>query len=502
MLRVGCCFLGRWGPRDFLRGRTKRGGAIHTRHTHGSQGRYKRLSNSFGLRDGRRHAWNHMKGGLGVKLGGGLFGLRIPRQHALSTMSREQYEVSIHGHPNITNPYRHHMNEHPDLKGVMRNASLDVHVVLLMPRVPRATTNTTTTTTTAVAEEVPHAWDELLQHLGGVIQKESWALGHSSSTSGSSIKTYCATTSASVLCRDASHDSLHAAAASLFKDLTRGAKISPPSPALLRQRHEKRHIPLFGASFSTDALPYTRAGVALASSTSPFCTAQKQVSRIFSQDSKKGIDRASMNPPMSLATISSCGVSQRGVQQLLQDLQQACPQALGLCLRLEELLPAGGAEVQESAAEASSTSPPRKLLREEMDPDEVGVWKSPTATVGALMRWQYFNWDPRAHSKDCLPHHRRCQSVHVFVDASRVRGRKNPSAVEASSNQRRFAARSLMSPHLSEKLQSMNFKRVSQKGLAETLAALRGWSVDSHWRALEERRRTRRGEAKAHSHSH
>ncbi|RNF12761.1 hypothetical protein TraAM80_00116 [Trypanosoma rangeli] len=137
-----------------------------------------------------------------------------------------------------------------------------------------------------------------------------------------------------------------------------------------------------------------------------------------------------------------------------------------------------------------------------MDPDEVGVWKSPAATVDALMRWQYFNWDPRAHSKDCLPHHRRSQSVHVFVDASRVTGRRVSSEIGSGNNQRHSALRSLMSPLFSENLRAMNFKRVTQKGLAETLAALRGWSADSHWRALEERRNTRRGETEAHSHSH
>ncbi|RNF12760.1 hypothetical protein TraAM80_00115 [Trypanosoma rangeli] len=219
-----------------------------------------------------------MKGGLGIKLGGGLFGLRIPRQHALSTMSRDEYEVAIYGHPNITNPYRHRMDEHPELKGVMQNASLDVHLVLLMPRVPRVTTTAT------VAEAVPQSWDELLWHLGEIIRKESCLMDHSSSI----IKTYCATTSASVLCRDASHDSLHAAAASLFKDLMRGEKLCPSSPTLLNQRHAKRRIPLLGASLLASALPSARAGVGITSSTLPFCMTQREeVPRVFLQDSKK-----------------------------------------------------------------------------------------------------------------------------------------------------------------------------------------------------------------------
>lgn len=129
--------LGRWGTRDFLRGRGKKGGAIHIRHTHGSKGRFKRLSTLHGIRDGRRHAGNRLKGGLGVKLGGGLLGLRIPRQHALSTMTREQFDLEVYGHPNITNPYRELMAEHPALREVMANAAPRTEVVLLLPRALR-----------------------------------------------------------------------------------------------------------------------------------------------------------------------------------------------------------------------------------------------------------------------------------------------------------------------------------------------------------------------------
>ncbi|PBJ80720.1 hypothetical protein BCY84_00917 [Trypanosoma cruzi cruzi] len=500
MFFVDRFWLGRWGHRDFLRGRTKRAGAIHTRHTHGSQGRYKRLSDNFGLRDGRRHAWNHMKGGLGVKLGGGLFGLRIPRQHALSSMSREEYEVAIHGHPNITNPYRHCMYEHPDLKGVMRNASLDVHLVLLMPRVPRVTT-------TAVAEELPPLWDELLHHLGENIRTECSSSGHSdsigSSISTSSVKTYFATLSSSVLCRDATHDALRGAAASLFKDLMRGAKLRPPSFEVLGRRHETRRIPLLGASFSTSAVLPKRTGAAITSSTLLLRMRQGELPRNASHDWKKReLVCCSVSPSMPVAVTSSSGVAQRGVQQLLRDLRQSCPHALNLCIRLEEFLPAGDEEAEGHAAKATPANSPRKLLREEMDPDEVGVWKRPAATVDALMRWQYFNWDPRAHSKDELPHHRRCQSVHIFVDASRVQGKNASSTTDLAGTRRHSAARSLMPPRFSEKLEEMNFKRVSHRGLAETFAALRRWSVDSHWLAIEGRRRTIAGEANKHSHVH
>lgn len=138
MLRLPQRLLGRWNSRDFLRGRSKCAGAVHTRHTHGSKGRYKRLSSLYGLRDGRRHSGNRLGAGLGVKLGGGLFGLRIPRQHALSTMSQADYELEVYGHPNITNPYRHCLHEHPTLDLVRANPGVGLHVVLLLPRVSRA----------------------------------------------------------------------------------------------------------------------------------------------------------------------------------------------------------------------------------------------------------------------------------------------------------------------------------------------------------------------------
>lgn len=138
MIRLTALSLGRWGSRDFMRGRTKRGGAVHTRHTHGSKGRYKRLSTRYNsIRDGRRHGPNHMQGGLGIKIGGGLFGLRIPRQHQLSTMTKEDFDLEIYGHPNITNPYRERMEEHPSLKSIMMNAAISLQLVVLLPRVSR-----------------------------------------------------------------------------------------------------------------------------------------------------------------------------------------------------------------------------------------------------------------------------------------------------------------------------------------------------------------------------
>ncbi|KPI90422.1 hypothetical protein ABL78_0498 [Leptomonas seymouri] len=165
MLRNAQTCLGRWSSRDFLRGRSKRAGAVHTRHTHGRQGRYKRLSAMYSsVRDGRRHAGNHMQGGLGIKLGGGLFGLRIPRQHQLSHMSREEFDLEVYGHPNITNPYREHLDEHPDLKSVMMNASVAMKVVVLLPRVARNGEAANATST------VPQKWRRVVREVSDALE--------------------------------------------------------------------------------------------------------------------------------------------------------------------------------------------------------------------------------------------------------------------------------------------------------------------------------------------
>ncbi|KEG13490.1 hypothetical protein DQ04_00971000 [Trypanosoma grayi] len=489
MLRLDRCWLGRWGPRDFLRGRTKRGGAIHTRHTHGSSGRYKRLSSLFGLRDGRRHAWNHLKGGLGIKLGGGLFGLRIPRQHVLSTLSPDDYDIALHGHPNITNPYRQHMDEHPDLKGVMRNACLSVHLVVLMPRVSRTSapssslssssaTAETATTRMMTTATLPESWAELLQHLGDTISRECNAMGN-----GSSIITYCSTISASVTCHQPEGDALRVAAASLYEDHLRGTKLRPSPVAVTHRRHEPKRIPLLGAALSAPATLQKKAKAAVTLSELNLIGTQSQTSCILSHDKHAFTMEGEANGfAAPSAATSSAALAQRGVLQLLQDLRRSHPNALGLCMRLGEVIPTKGA-AQTREEQQTPGMPARKLLREDMDPDEVGIWKRPAATVDALMRWHYFNWDPRAHCADRLPHNRRWQPVHIFVDASRVRG-------EVSGNQGRSGAtRSLMSPHFSEKLLEMNFERADHDGLAEMLAALRGWSVDSQWLALEDRRR-------------
>eukprot|EP00796_Vickermania_ingenoplastis_P005851 gene5851-4174_t len=139
--------LGRWSSRDFMRGRSKRGGSVHTRHTHGRKGKYARLQKKFGgsAREGRRHAVNRLSGALGVKLGGGsgLFGHRSSKwQHFLSHATPEAYELAVYGHPHITNPYRAAEGgarwSHPRLQEAMANAAVAVQLVVLLPRVSRA----------------------------------------------------------------------------------------------------------------------------------------------------------------------------------------------------------------------------------------------------------------------------------------------------------------------------------------------------------------------------
>ena len=126
--------LGKWKGWDHIKGQTKAKGSIHIRHILGSRGRYKKWSDHYGMRDGQRSAMNHIKRGLGVKIGGGLFGLRIPRQKALKTMTKEDLEIELNGHPNITNPYRYYLDEHPGLSELTDAPRLRLSMVVAMPQ--------------------------------------------------------------------------------------------------------------------------------------------------------------------------------------------------------------------------------------------------------------------------------------------------------------------------------------------------------------------------------
>jgi hypothetical protein len=133
MLRLSLTALGKWKGWDHIKGMNKAKGSVHIRHVLGSGGKYKRWSKHYGMRDGTRSAINHIRGGLGVKIGGGLFGARIPRQHALKTMTREDLELELNGHPNITNPYRLCLEEHPALDLVKDLPRLRLAVLVAMP---------------------------------------------------------------------------------------------------------------------------------------------------------------------------------------------------------------------------------------------------------------------------------------------------------------------------------------------------------------------------------
>lgn len=219
--------LGRWKGWDHIRGIKKVGGSIHIRHTHGSKGRYDRLSSKFGIRDGRRHISNHMKGGLGIKLGGGLFGLRIARQSALSQMTPDELDLELHGHPNITNPYRNILGQHPDLEGVVRNPSLRTTFLIAMPRVQRVSWSPVV--------PLPVLWQELLPKLVEIAQRLESSCGFK----GQQVALILCTTDLSVSLQFESHEAANSGASardvidhalkSLYHEFCRGVRIDAPT---------------------------------------------------------------------------------------------------------------------------------------------------------------------------------------------------------------------------------------------------------------------------------
>nr|CCC90962.1 unnamed protein product [Trypanosoma congolense IL3000] len=494
MLRLDACLLGRWSHRDFLRGRTKLGGSIHTRHTHGCRGRYKRLSSIYGLRDGRRHAWNHLHGGLGVKLGGGLFGLRIPRQHALSTLSKEEYDIILHGHPNITNPYRLFMNKHPNLESVMRNARLHVDLVLLMPRVPRTIPRTGL---------LPCSWEDLVLHVSKALQEEATALLQNC------VTIYFATMFASSMCLSFSEGELRSAASALFEDHMRGAKLNFSTETTSSQRNGKgkchkffgthllNRVGLQSFSAATQqeslssscALPQVASPTVAAAAAGAVgrCTTStnypERVCLLESYCNTKTSDPLTGSAAMPSDSVDVSHVVQHGVQELLVDLRHNNPGALSICLRLDGISNNGPPSLGDE--EESNRKNKRKLLRVDLDPDEVGVWKRPAASVDALMRWQYLNWDPRGHCADVLAHDRRKQPVCIFVDASRMRHGGKSSAPEEADRQKHPTLRSLLSARFAERLAEMDYQRVNNSSLPGTLADLRRWTVDHQWRTAQ-----------------
>jgi hypothetical protein len=359
MLRTHA-LLGKWKGWDHIRGIKKVGGSIHIRHTHGSKGRYDRLSTKFGLRDGRRHISNHMKGGLGIKLGGGLFGLRIARQHALSSMTPDELDVELHGHPNITNPYRNMIEQHPDLEGVVRNPSLRATFVVAMPQVRRASWSS--------AVPLPILWREAQSQLVEIAQ--SFKNGTRGHPNRQQITLILCTSDSSVSLQfdrivedDNSRATINTVIAEaldlLFRDFCRGVRIDASSNA------SAEWITIEGKRMLVNSKPGNISKQIVATS--------------------------------NTAKRNSINVDGVGLAGKLKQLSETEPNALRMQSTLlispksssgAQILPTGSSEAENA--------------------DE-------------LIRWFLYNNDPRAHFKDAAPHSGRLFSVHTLVDCAALR---------------------------------------------------------------------------------
>lgn len=147
----------RWRSDDFLKGRNKVRGAVHKRSILGWRGRYKDWKKTHGLRDGNHHVHNNTKGALGMKIGAGLFGLRVPRNVALKDMTAGDLDLELSGHPNITNPYRYRLDDHPALDRVLENPLLSAIFVVAMPR--------NTPFSRGQPDALPKSWEDVVPAL-------------------------------------------------------------------------------------------------------------------------------------------------------------------------------------------------------------------------------------------------------------------------------------------------------------------------------------------------
>ncbi|KPA83112.1 putative mitochondrial hypothetical protein [Leptomonas pyrrhocoris] len=541
MLRCTQALLGRWSSRDFLRGRSKRAGAVHTRHTHGRQGRYKRLSTvCSSIRDGRRHAGNHMQGGLGIKLGGGLFGLRIPRQHQLSHMSKEEYDLEIHGHPNITNPYREHLDEHPDLKSVMMNATVAVKMVVLLPRVARNGDGADAATV------VPAKWKRVVRDVSDALEffatprgettAEAAAANGSRSVeaSGPSVEVHFATLGTSVCCQwpscltcPLSSSSLSDAASSLRELLEEsvgrlyrthcklgqtlkleksGAPHPQHSPQLPRDssspsaRRRKHPAVFLGAALKA---PGGHGAVTASSSSRPLSSVGAVSS---APPSFTSFVLAQLTNDASASTdVSFSGVAHRlpqepsmtpnggGFADVVHHLSATERPLLRVCVRLSSVrehsdssaLPAAlPSTIDTSCSSSSAAAVPRKVLACEVDANaDLGVWRQAASPLRELLRWHYCAQDPRAHNHDALPHHRRSLPLLVVVDASTADATSSLSSTRAATGRGGFgnSAPTLMPRRLSVELESTGFHRIAETSLLSVAEAIAAWSPSAQW---------------------
>lgn len=347
--------LGRWKGWDHIRGRRKTGGSIHIRHTHGSKGRYDRLSSKYGLRDGRRHAANHMRGGLGIKLGGGLFGLRIPRQNALSSMSPEELEIELHGHPNITNPYRNLLHEHPNIDGVVRNPSLRATFVVAMPRVHRN-----------LSQGLPKLWVHAMPLLVGLargLEPKSAVCEQPPASQSVALVLATADSSVSMIFDEGDSEAVGAptteqavttAMELLYKELCKGARIGAADVGTARWMN------IDGKKMLVNG---TKGDVALG-------------------DIAATVDDGNGN----------LRIERIGVLGWISRLSEYEPVALRL----------------QTAMHINPTLPIKNL--------PCGGTRHEAESADALIRWFFYNNDPRAHFCDASPHAGRVFPVHTFID--------------------------------------------------------------------------------------
>ncbi|CAM40263.1 conserved hypothetical protein [Leishmania braziliensis MHOM/BR/75/M2904] len=510
MIRLTYADLGRWSSRDFLRSRSKRAGAVHTRHTHGRRGRYKRLSSiTSSIRDGRRHASNHMQGGLGVKLGSGLFGLRIPRQHQLSRMSKAEFDLEVYGHPNITNPYREHLDEHPDLKSVMMNATVVLRLVVLLPKVARR----------SVQREGGdlHAPEEWL----GVVREIKVALSAMAANARQAVgavEVHLATLETSVSCCCTPSDvasapaarnrkeaevgpDLEASVARLYRThCLLGSRLKPESEATAQHRRPAAFMgialrappPMYSSnppgSFAVTASSTPFTSSVLASLTKDTAAPSQMLHRACSTGTRTA-DRLPCTSMISSGSVVADvpePFKGKGMTMLVRECSATEQPLLRLCMRPS--VPAGTSTHRPlskgcsgaNAVAAAAAVTTRKVLRKDIDLNsEVGVWRLAQSSLPELLRWHYCAQDPRAHNHDALPHHRRPLPVLLVVDYSTI-NRKECSARTQNATSSRPAA-TLMPRHLSLELESAGFRLLAESSLLDVAKSLEGWMPTRQW---------------------
>lgn len=118
MFRESFLLLGRWKRTDFMKGRSRKQGSVHTKSTIGGRGRFVAYYKKYASRDGRSGELNNNKGELGVRFFGGFHGNRTPLGE-YAFLEKDTLELSIYGHDSITNPFRGILAKHPNLDALV-----------------------------------------------------------------------------------------------------------------------------------------------------------------------------------------------------------------------------------------------------------------------------------------------------------------------------------------------------------------------------------------------